>query len=569
MELRLENSIVDDRYRVEKCLSRGSYAEIFLARDLVRSEDRVIIKALNTTLQGTPDPDLEQTLVENFQNEALALDKVRHPHIIRRLGHGTAADLEGTPFHYLVLENMPGGDMLTLCRAHALGLADTLGYFAQIADALGYAHSQKVIHRDIKPNNLLLSSDRRTVKIADFGVAKIAPGDGAEITRVGTNIYAPPEHHPDNETGALEEPLTPSADIYSLAKSVYTAMTGRAPHQFARQPITKLPANLAHEPFAAELLAVLEKATAPRVASRYQSVAEFSEDLNKLRRYAEPAGPADEATGEFDSEATLVRSRSAEAAVKLAAGSGNGPAPLAGAVEDGLHPAPRPDFHAPAASSYLTRTGRPEKARIVIELPKLAPALPGPVPAKTPYVHPPSPPAEAAAPAHRADPAAKASAAQTVVESGAAITKGTAAMEPSTGRAGRAAIERGIFDGLRDGNWYKWLRVAFAVCLFSALLGFVVSTYYYFASPSHRVDLPWSGGSSGTQASIAGALNVNIRSEPSASGDVLATLPVRARVQILESRGNWVRVKVVDWPGGPPDSAPDSGWVDRRFVHPD
>jgi serine/threonine protein kinase len=558
MELRLENSIVDDRYRVEKCLSRGSYAEIFLARDLARSEDRVIIKALNTTLQGTPDPDLEQTLVENFQNEALALDKVRHPHIIRRLGHGTAADLEGTPFHYLVLENMPGGDMLTLCRAHALGLADTLGYLAQIAAGLGYAHRQKVIHRDIKPNNLLLSSDRRTVKIADFGVAKIAPGDGAEITRVGTNIYAPPEHHPDNETGALEEPLTPSADIYSLAKSVYTALTGRAPHQFARQPITKLPANLADEPFASELLAVLEKATAPRVASRYQSVAEFWEDLNKLRRYTGPAGSADETTGEFDSEATLVRSRPADAAVRLAAGLGNGPAPLAGAVEDGLHPAPRPDFHAPAASSYLTHAGRPEKARIVIELPKLAPALSGPVPAKTPYVHPPSPPAEAA-PAHRADPAAKASAAKTVVESGAAMTAGTAARAPSEGRAGRAASERGIFDGLRDGSWYKWLRVAFAVCLFSALLGFVVSTYYYFASPSHSV----------TQASIAGALNVNIRSEPSASGDVLATLPARARVQILESRGNWVRIKVVDWPGGPPDSAPDSGWVDRRFVHPD
>src|SRR5215470_767222 len=173
MELKLENSIADERYQVERCLGRGSYAEIFLARDQARGGMPVIIKALNTTLQGTCDSDLEQTLVENFQNEAVALDKVRHPHIIRRLGHGTAADLEGTPFHYLVLENMPGGAMLTLCRAHALGLPDTLRYFAQIADALGYAHSQKVIHRDIKPNNLLLSSDRQTVKIADFGVAKI------------------------------------------------------------------------------------------------------------------------------------------------------------------------------------------------------------------------------------------------------------------------------------------------------------------------------------------------------------------------------------------------------------
>src|SRR5215831_6154023 len=145
MELRLENSIVDDRYEVEKCLSRGSYAEIFLARDLDRSRSQVIIKALNTSLQGTPDPDLEQTLVENFQNEALALDKVRHPHIIRRLGHGTAADLEGVPFHYLVLEYMAGGDLLSLCRKSPMSVEGALFYFQQVAEALAYAHSQHVI----------------------------------------------------------------------------------------------------------------------------------------------------------------------------------------------------------------------------------------------------------------------------------------------------------------------------------------------------------------------------------------------------------------------------------------
>jgi serine/threonine protein kinase len=567
MELRLENSIVDERYLVEKCLSRGSYAEIFRARDIAGSGDDVIIKALNTSLQGTPDADLEQTLVENFQNEALALDKVRHPHIIRRLGHGTAADLEGTPFHYLVLENMPGGDMLTLCRAHPLALADTLNYFAQVADALSYAHSQKVIHRDIKPNNLLLSSDRRTVKIADFGVAKIAPGDGAEITRVGTNIYAPPEHHPDNQTGALEEPLTPSADIYSLAKSVYTAMTGRAPHQFARQPITKVPPNLASEPFAADLLAVLEKATCPRVANRYQSAAEFREDFSKLWRYADPSGATDQLTRELDPEATLVRSRSAESAERLAARK-NGPAQVAGTVGDTLQPAPRPDFRAPAASSYLVEAGRPEKARIVIELPKVAPPLPKPAPAKMGLVHLSPAVTEAMASTAAPDPSAKASTPVFAAESSAAIKPGEAARTPSEKRGGLASIEPGTFDNSRVASWYKWLRVVFIVCLSVALMGFVVSTYYHFANPSYRMDLPWSGGS-GAQAHIGGASNVNIRSEPSAGGDILATLPERARVQILESRGNWVRVKVIDWPGGPPDQAPDGGWVDRRYVRPD
>ena len=259
-ELRLENSIVDDRYLVERCLGRGSYAEIFLAYDQARNDEAIIIKALNVTLQGSVDAELEETLIENFQNEAIALDKVRHPHIIRRLGHGTAADLEGVPFHYLLLEYMPGGDLLTLCR-QPVALDDALFYFQQVAEALSYAHSQRVIHRDVKPNNLLLSGDHRVVKVADFGVAKMTHDDSTEITRVGTNVFAPPEHHPDSSTEDLNEKLTPSADVYSLAKTIYTAITGRAPRQFARLPISDLPAEFAGEQWAGPLLSVLRRAT--------------------------------------------------------------------------------------------------------------------------------------------------------------------------------------------------------------------------------------------------------------------------------------------------------------------
>ena len=130
-ELRLENSLVDDRYLVERCLGRGSYAEIFLAYDQLNEGTPAIIKSLNTSLQGTPDPELERTLVENFQNEAIALDRVRHPHIILRLGHGTAADLEGVPFHYIVLEYMPGGDLWSLCRKRPVALDDAMFCFQQ------------------------------------------------------------------------------------------------------------------------------------------------------------------------------------------------------------------------------------------------------------------------------------------------------------------------------------------------------------------------------------------------------------------------------------------------------
>src|SRR5215813_6099026 len=206
-ELKLENSLVDNRYEVLERLSRGSFAEIFVARDREGDGMEVVIKALNTSLQGTPDADLERTLIENFQNEAIALDAVRHPHVILRWGHGTAADLRETPFHYLVLEYMPGGDLLKLCRArrnNALTLDEALLYFKQACEALAYAHGKGIIHRDLKPNNFLLGAD----------------------------IYAPPEHHPDEvfaENTGSRSRLTAAADIYSLAKSFYTVVCGRPP----------------------------------------------------------------------------------------------------------------------------------------------------------------------------------------------------------------------------------------------------------------------------------------------------------------------------------------------------
>src|SRR5262245_45303695 len=270
-ELKLEKSLVDSRYEVVERLNRGSFAEIFVARDREAGGMEVVIKALNTSLQGTPDADLERTLIENFQNEAVALDAMRHPHVILRWGHGTAADLRGTPFHYLVLEYMSGGDLLKLCRGcpnNALPLAEALFYFKQACEALAYAHSKGIIHRDLKPNNLLLSADHRTLKIADFGVAKITTGEDTEITRVGADIYAPPEHHPcevgggapggtPGEGAVARNRLTASADIYSLAKSFYTVICGHAPSQFRCDPITYLRDDSMSESSRRRLLNVL------------------------------------------------------------------------------------------------------------------------------------------------------------------------------------------------------------------------------------------------------------------------------------------------------------------------
>src|SRR5678815_4071164 len=102
-ELSLANCRLDKRYDVERELGRGSY-------------------------------------VENFQNEAVALDRVRHPNIISRLGHGTARDLAGTVFHYLVLEYLEGGDLQKLCRERLLTLQDSMKYVEQVCAGLSYAH---------------------------------------------------------------------------------------------------------------------------------------------------------------------------------------------------------------------------------------------------------------------------------------------------------------------------------------------------------------------------------------------------------------------------------------------
>ncbi|HVF87405.1 MAG TPA: serine/threonine-protein kinase, partial [Pyrinomonadaceae bacterium] len=288
-ELKLQQCRLDGRYDIIECLGRGSYSEVYLARDVAASHgtaETIVIKALNSSLQGIPDPELERTLLENFRNEAVALDRVRHPHIISRLGHGTAIDLQGRTFHYLVFEYLPGGDLQALCRHHPLSLERALFYFEQVCAGLEYAHQHGVIHRDIKPHNLLLTADREVVKIADFGVAKIEATEGA-ITRVGTDVYAAPEHHPLAQTGPLDtarlsvriKQLTPAADIYSLAKTFYMLLAGEAPRRFSQRQITELPGSIAGEGWSRFVLRVLQRATETDSQARYQTVREFWEEL--------------------------------------------------------------------------------------------------------------------------------------------------------------------------------------------------------------------------------------------------------------------------------------------------
>src|SRR5215203_4206056 len=301
-ELSVINSRLDVRYDIKELLGRGSYAEIYVARDNVAAPNsphkEVVVKALNVFMQNDLDADLERTLVENFQNEAIALDRVRHPNIISRLGHGTARDLRGMVFHFLVLEYLAGGDLSKACREKALSFQKSFGYLEQVCAGLAHAHQSGVIHRDIKPQNLLLTADRETVKIADFGVARFSASD-SPITRVGTNIYAPPEHSPmPSEDGKHFEvaELTPAADIYSLAKTAYVLFTCESPRFFSNQPIKELPFDSRQEPWAKVLLEVLQKATQNNPKDRHQDIYEFWKDFARLKQNA----PAEE--GEIKTE---------------------------------------------------------------------------------------------------------------------------------------------------------------------------------------------------------------------------------------------------------------------------
>jgi serine/threonine protein kinase len=532
-ELKLENSIVDERYCIERCLGRGSYAEIFLAYDQKQEDTPVILKALNSTLQGTPDTDLERTLVENFQNEANALDRVRHPHIIRRLGHGTAIDLNGKVFHYLVLEYMAGGDLHSLCNKQALGLNEALIYFEQVAEALAFAHSQNVIHRDIKPKNLLLSADHNVIKICDFGVAKMTGQNcDDEITRVGTDVYAPPEHHPDNDE-ISDEKLTPSADIYSLAKTIYTAMTGRAPRGFSRKPLTSLPTELITQKWGGALLKVLQRATATRVAERYASVGEFWKDFAAL----------DNLIAEDEDEKTHVSSR--------LQGTSN--------IE---RPTAVPNFQAPATASKRL----PKQARIVVELPTRS---------REPEVK--SPPSQAAhqIPAMPQTNGQTAVAAPTghsvqnhVVQPGA-IAQSTKDSIRTHRLQTDTRLERNVFDKVRAKIKVEWVLRVFVLFLVLAIIGLASSVYFRFSGQSDAPPIMnWFNDKDGE---ISGADFVKLRAD--AKGKILRWLPRGTKIRRIEERDGWVRVRVTYVPPTTlPVDAPtdnlnaDSGWISSRLI---
>lgn len=515
-ELRLKQCRLDERYDILDCLGRGSYSEIYTARDNFAALDSphriVVIKALNLALQGTTDAELERTLLENFQNEARALDRVRHPNIISRLGHGTAIDLNGTVFHYLVLEYLSGGDLAALCKQGPLDLNTAMFYLEQVCSGLAYAHERGVIHRDIKPQNLLLTSDGQVVKIADFGVAKLEAGDGA-ITRVGTNVFAPPEHSPLSHSGSLdlkpgERPrqLTPAADIYSLAKTVFTLLAGVSPRRFSHHQITGVPGELAGHPWSRAVCEVLTRSTHDAPERRYQTVQEFWDDL------ADAVLPA---TLELSDDGATDRGPLTTPTLSEAR-------PMSAQAPPSPHFESSRDF--PAAQ---------ERPRIVVAVAER------PVPQTPPHVN------------------------------GQAQTREAQEILRQMPDADALAERKMVAIRNRANN--RWVRVLVGLMLIVLFAGMLAVTYSYFVN--HRLwpvtgSRPNPGSNDPNDPTGREGItvtDVNLRSGPGRDNGVVGLAESGSRIRVLSVSGDWWEVQVLQH-GKPKrdSSSSDRGWMIRK-----
>lgn len=515
-ELKLQHSLLDGRYEILDCLGRGSYAEIYVARDLSAADGEpqtVVIKVLNVLLQGVPDIDLERTLIENFQNEAVALDRVRHPNIISRLGHGTAIDLAGTAFHYIVLEYLAGGELGARVRLQPFSLERALFYLEQVCSGLAHAHDCGVIHRDIKPQNLLLTADAQVIKIADFGVAKIEATEGA-ITRVGTNIYAAPEHNPLVQTGPLDTAslaartpphLTPAADIYSLAKTTYTLLAGEAPRRFSHHQIRELPEAISGKSWAAHVLRVLRRATEDKPEDRYQTVQEFWEEL------ADAALPPTQLL-DPQSGGAVIRERPASKPLPDKTGL---------LMEAAAPPRPRFDSRDVIKQSQLGGNGL-NRPRIVV-----------PVAAASGRSNSP-----AHIPAHKEAVPATAQ----HVQSGEAYI--SAEQNQIAGRGFRALV---------------------ALLIIMVFAGILLATHFYVSR--QRANNPPAAGQSSTEIGLEGVVQTDVRLRPDASTNnrPVGIVTRGARVRVLAVKNGWYEVEVLQQGRDDPTAA-NRGWINKRFL---
>jgi len=297
----LINTLFDGRYRILRKLGAGGMANVYLAEDQELGR-RVAIKILNERHAN------DEQFVERFRREAKNAAGLSHPNIVSIFDRGQA---EGT--YYIAMEYLDGRSLKELITARGPApIPVSVDYARQILAALRVAHRQNLVHRDIKPHNVLVDGEGR-VKVTDFGIARAGPSQMTEEgSIIGTAQYLSPEQ-------AQGAPVTPASDLYSVGIVLYELLTGSVPFggetpvELAMKHLSKVPeppSRLRPE-VPRDLDFVVMRALAKSPDERYQSADEMDADLARVARGVSVSPETEEA-------ATAIIARPITAATVLA-----------------------------------------------------------------------------------------------------------------------------------------------------------------------------------------------------------------------------------------------------------
>jgi WD40 repeat protein len=280
-------------YLIEERVGSGGMGTVYRALREGDYRQRVALKVIRPGLDGGE-------LLRRFRTERQVLAELEHPHIARLLDGGSTDD--GRP--YFVMEYIDGQPLDRYCEARRLGTRERVGLLRAVCAAVGYAHGRGVLHRDLKPDNVLVTADGAP-KVTDFGLAKRLEG-GAEAgpTRTGVVLGTPSYMAPEQAAGQRGA-VGPATDVYALGAILYELLTGRPPF-LAETPLDTLlqvleaepvPPGRLHPKLAPDLETICLKCLRKDSAKRYAGVAALAEDLRRFQAgepiQARPVGRAE------------------------------------------------------------------------------------------------------------------------------------------------------------------------------------------------------------------------------------------------------------------------------------